>query len=378
MENYDFIVIGGGIAGACAGFALAGHGRVVLLEREQHVAYHSTGRSAALYTVAGSSLTVRGLTLASKRFFLQPPPGFSEAPLLTPRGALFVARPDQQELLDALMLRTSSLAEEFSRFSVARAREIVPVLREDYVAGAVYEPGCMGIDVHALHQGYLRDIRRNAGAVLTGAGVTSLERAGRQWQVRTGRHTFAAPTVINAAGAWADQIATLADLQPVNLQPMRRTVVLFDPPPDVDIRAWPAVMDIGEQFYFKPESGSILASPADETPMKPCDAHPDEIDVALAIDRVNAAANLPVRRIVKRWAGLRSFVADRLPVVGYDAEAEGFFWFAGQGGFGIHTSPAMGQLCASLVLHKGVPPEIAAFGISDAQLSPARFKGPSL
>jgi D-arginine dehydrogenase len=374
MDTYDFIVVGGGIAGASAGFALAEHGAVAVLEREEQVGYHATGRSAALFTAANSALTVRGLTLASKDFLVNPPAGFSGTPLLQPRGALFIGRPDQQGLLDELIARTSALAHAFHRIDTAQAKAMVPVLREEYVAGAVYEPHSMGIEVHALHQGFLRGIKRHGGAVFTGAEVRLLKRESRRWLARTATRSFAAPVVINAGGAWADRIAAIAELRPVNLQPMRRTVVLFDPPPTADPRGWPAVLDIGEQFYFKPESGKILASPADETPMEPCDAYADELDIALAIDRINAAADLPVRHITKRWAGLRTFAPDRLPVVGYDPEVEGFFWFAGQGGFGIHTSAAMGRLCASLVLGRGMPSGLAALGLSEAQLSPARFK----
>jgi D-arginine dehydrogenase len=374
VEHCDFIVIGGGIAGASAGFALAEHGRVVLLEREERVGYHATGRSAALFTAANNAHTIRSLTLSSKNFLLQPPAGFSETPLLEPRGALFIAGSDQEELLDRLMARTRGLAHVFIRISAAQAKAMVPVLRESYLQGAVYEPDCMSIDVHALHHGFLRAIKQRAGVVLTGAKARSLKREERRWLVRTETRTFAAPTVINAAGAWADRVAANAGLRPVDLQPMRRTAVLFEPPPIVDPRQWPAVLDIGEQFYFKPEGGNILASPADETPTEPCDAIPDEADVALALRRVNTAADLPVHRIAKQWAGLRSFVPDRLPVVGYDSEAEGFFWLAGQGGFGVHTSPAMGRLCASLVLGRGMPSELAELGLSEASLSPARLK----
>jgi D-arginine dehydrogenase len=374
MDTYDFIVVGGGIAGAAAGFALAEHGVVVVLEREAQAGYHATGRSAALFTLANSSAAVRGLTLASKNFLLHPPNEFSETRLLRPRGALYIGRDDQRHLLDQLIQRTSALAHVFRRIKPADAKAMVPALREKYVSGAVYEPDAMDIDVHALHHGFLRGIRRRAGAVLVATEVKALAREPRRWLAHTTKGTFTGRVVINAGGAWADRIAVSAGLRPLNLQPMRRTVVLFDPPPGAESRRWPAVLDIGEQFYFKPEGEKILASPADETPSEPCDAYPEEFDIALAIDRVQAAAELPAHHIAKRWAGLRTFAPDRLPVVGYDPEVEGFFWLAGQGGFGIHTSAAMGRLCASLVLGQGTPSDLAELGVSEAQLSPSRLK----
>ncbi len=376
MERYDFAVIGAGIAGASAAFALSEHGRVVVLEREKHAGYHSTGRSAALYTKALGHPIVRALTLASGEFFSDPPEGFTETPLLKARGVLFIASLDQAALFEeassrALLCRFAALR----CMTPQQAAALVPVLRQSALVGALYEPDGMDIDVHALHQGFLRGLKRRGGAVFTEAKVAELHFGSGHWRIVTNRGEFSAPIVVNAAGAWADQIARIAGLRPLGLRALRRTIVVFDPPNGVYVDRWPAVINIGERFYFKPDAGKLLASPADETPTEPCDVFPDEIDVAQAVERINTVTDLPVTHIRAKWAGLRSFVADRLPVVGFDPEAEGFFWLAGQGGFGIKTAPALSRLCASLAVDKSVPRDLERLGVSQSALSPSRFKG---
>jgi D-arginine dehydrogenase len=239
----------------------------------------------------------------------------------------------------------------------------------------MYEPAAMDIDVHALHQGFLRGLRARGGRVVTDAEVRSLRRRDGLWTAETTAGTFAAPIVVNAAGAWADEVARLAGIGTVGLVPKRRTAFTIEPPEGVAPSGWPAVVDVAETFYFKPESGRLLVSPADETPMPPCDVQPDEIDVASAAARLEAATTLQVRRIAHKWAGLRSFVADKTPVAGFAPDAEGFFWLAGQGGYGIQTSPAMGRVAAALAAGRGLPPDIAARGVTEAALSPARYGG---
>jgi D-arginine dehydrogenase len=249
------------------------------------------------------------------------------------------------------------------------------VLREDYVAGAVYEPDASDIDVAALHQGYLRLYRARGGRLINSAEVHALARMAAGWSVQAGAETYTAPLVVNAAGAWADAIAALAGVPTVGLEPRRRTAVLVDPPPGAEISAWPFVCDIEERFYFKPEAGSLFLSPADETPTAPVDAQPDEWDVATAVDRVEAATTLQINRLKARWAGLRTFAPDRRPVVGFGS-TPGFFWLAGQGGYGIQTSPALSRAAAALALGLPLPADLAECGVEAGPMSPARFERP--
>ena len=368
----DFIVVGAGIAGASAAYELAGRGRVVVLEREGQPGYHTTGRSAAMFLENYGEPVVRRLASASRAFLTEPPPGFSEHPILAPRGILWIARADQRTALDAALDAAQGTVEALDP---ARARALVPALRPDYVAAAIFEPDARDIDVHALHHGYLNGLKRHGGRLVADAGVTGLERKGGAWRVTTAAGEFSAPVVVNAAGAWADELARLAGVAPVGLVPMRRTALTFDPPDGVDVSRWPLTVDVDEEFYFKPEAGRVLASPADETPMPPCDVQPDEIDVAVAIDRIQCATTFEVRRLTHRWAGLRSFVDDHVPVVGYDRGAEGFFWLAGQGGVGIMTSPAMARLAAALVMGEDPPTDMRERDIDAAALSPERLRG---
>lgn len=374
MDSYDFIVVGGGIAGASAGYALSAQAKVLVIERESQAGYHSTGRSAALFVQTHGPDVIRALARGSKPFFLDPPGGFTEYPMLTARGMMVIGGADQASALDKSFRESSRHIGGVRRLDASEARAMVPVLREDYIAGAVLDPEAMDIDVHAVHWGYLRGMRTRGGALVTGAELLGLERKSDTWTVRTAAGDFAAPVIIAAAGAWCDKVAALAGAKPVGLVPKRRTAFVFQPPPAATIAKWPSVIDVGEEFYFKPDAGKLLASPADETPMEPCDVQPDDLDVAVAVDRIQRAAALPVTHIERKWAGLRSFVADGCPVVGYDPEVAGFLWLAGQGGYGIETSPAMGRLCASLALGRGVPPDLADSGVTDAALSPARLR----
>ena len=380
MENYDFIVVGCGIAGASAGYALAAHGRVLVLERESQPGYHTTGRSAALFVQTHGPSVIRALARGAKSFFLDPPAGFAEHPLLTPRGMLLIGRADQSALLEQNFTQSSRHVAGVRRLGVNEACELVPLLKKDYLAGAVLDPEAMDMDVHAIHWGFIRGMRARGGKLATSAGLQNLERDtkngggnGSQWIARTAAGDFAAPVVVNAAGAWCDVVGAMAGAAAVGLVPKRRTAFIFDPPPGADITKWPSVIDVGEEFYFKPDAGKFLGSPADQTPMDPCDAQPDDFDVALAVDRIQRAAQIPVRHISRKWAGLRSFVADGCPVVGYDPQLEGFFWLAGQGGYGIETSPSMGRLAASLALRRGVPADLAEQGVTESAVSPARF-----
>jgi D-arginine dehydrogenase len=373
MESFDFIVVGCGIAGASAAYELAADARVLVLERESQPGYHTTGRSAALFVQTHGPSVIRALSRGAKSFFLDPPAGFTEHPLLAERGMLLIGRDDQAELLEQSFAQSARHIAGVRRLDPKAACKLVPLLREDYVAGAVLDPEAMDMDVHAIHWGFIRGMRARGGRLITGAELLSLERDGGAWSVRTAAGDFAAPVVVDAAGAWCDVVGAMAGAAPIGLVPKRRTAFIFDPPPGADIAKWPSVIDVGEQFYFKPDAGKFLGSPADQTPMEPCDARPDDFDVAVAVDRIQRAARIPVAHINRKWAGLRSFVADGCPVVGYDPRVAGFFWLAGQGGYGIETSPSMGRLSASLALGRGVPSDLAAQGVTEAAVSPARI-----
>jgi D-arginine dehydrogenase len=374
MQQADFLIIGGGIAGASAGFFLAPHGRTVLLERESQPGYHSTGRSAALFLESYGTPQVRALTRASRAFFDAPPEGFSEHPLLGPRGCLLVAAEGQQDHLDAHWDLLRSMTPHARRLTPAEAFALVPALREDRLIGAVLEPEAMDMDVHAIHQGYLRGLRHAGGTVVCDAEVTALERSQGGWNVNTRAGQWRAPVVINAAGAWCDVIAQLAGVPVIALQPKRRSAFTFAPPAGMDPRHWPCLISADETWYVKQDAGMLLGSPANADPVPPQDVQPEELDIALAIDRIQQMTTLEIRRPARTWAGLRSFVPDGDLVGGFDPAAEGFFWVAAQGGYGIQTSPAMGEACAALARGEQVPERIASFGLTAAMLSPARLR----
>lgn len=374
MAGADFLVIGAGIAGASVGFFLAPHGRVVLLEREPQPGYHSTGRSAALFMESYGTPQVRALTLASRAFFESPPGGFAEHPLLSPRGAMMVASRGQEAPLQEHWEVLRALSPRGRLIDAREALGITPVLRADQVIGAVHEPDAADMDVHAIHQGFLRGIRQHGGRVVGDAELLALERRGGQWHARTRAGDFTAPVVLNASGAWADTVAGLAGVAPIGLEPRRRSAFVFAPPAGVDSSRWPLTGGIDEDWYFKPDAGMLLGSPANVDPVEPHDVQPEELDIALAIDRIQRMTTLTIRRPARTWAGLRSFVADGDLVGGWDPQAEGFFWVAAQGGYGIQTSPAMGEACAALVLGRELPPHVAGRGLTAALLSPARLR----
>ncbi|WP_158968258.1 NAD(P)/FAD-dependent oxidoreductase [Chachezhania sediminis] len=371
-EQVDVIVIGAGMAGASAAAELSRDTRVLLLEMEGQPGYHTTGRSAAMYEPGYGPPGIRALTRAAGTFFHDPPEGFAEAPLVTPRGVLMIARADQSDTLDA-MITEASAEGTVERLDADAARKLVPVLRDGYAVGAMLSKSGQDIDVHGLLQGYLRAFRARGGKLVTKAPVTGLTRTADAWTVETAAGTFNAPVVVNAAGAWADRIGALAGAETIGLTPRRRTALTIAAPEGVDVDGWPMTCDVDEAFYMKPDAGRLLISPANEDPEEPQDVQPDELDIAICIDRIETAFDLKVRRIESRWAGLRSFVADGEPVVGYSDVAPGFFWLAGQGGYGIQTAPALSRLAAALVLGRGVPDDIAAQGLVPEKLAPGRL-----
>jgi D-arginine dehydrogenase len=372
VEHVDTIVIGAGIAGASIACELAATCGVLLLERESQPGYHTTGRSAALFTETYGSEVKRALSHASRPFLLQPPAGFAAAPLLTPRGTLLAATESQLAKLREVADECSALVGNLEWLTGEDVRARVPCFAGQQIAAGLLEPDAMDVDVHALHMGYLRQLAARGGRLLNNAEVRALDFTAGAWRVSTSAGEFRTGRIVNAAGAWADEIGKLAGAKPIGLVPKRRTVITFDPPAGADISRWPAVIDVDEQWYFKPDAGRILASPADETPSLPCDARPDEYDVAVVVDRLSRATTLQVPRIVARWAGLRSFVEDKLLVVGFDPRVPHFFWLAGQGGHGIQTSPAVSRLAAALLDGRPVPADIADLGIEAAMLAPTR------
>lgn len=368
VEHRDIVVIGAGIAGASVAAELADLGQdIVILERESAPGYHTTGRSAALYTPSYGPAVIRALTRASAAAFNAPPTEDRPHPLLRPRDVLFLARKGQEAALQ------SEAAElNLPHLAVDETRAKLPLLRDDYLVGALLDSGSADIDVEALHRQYLRRLTAAGGETRLKAEVTGLQRDGDLWRIETSLGALSARVVVNASGAWADALALMAGVAPIGLVPKRRTAMLVSPPAGISVEDWPMAVDIDEEFYLRPDAGKLLISPADETPSEPCDAQPDEWDVAVCVDRIQTAFDLPVRRIDHKWAGLRSFVADKAPVVGYAPDAPGFFWLAGQGGYGIQSAPAMGRTAAALVMGQPIPDDIAAEGVTAEQLSPSR------
>lgn len=369
----DFVVIGAGIAGASAAYELAAHGEVLLLEREPIAGYHTTGRSAALYTEVWERGVLRGLARASRSFLETPPDDFAEQPVLSPLPVMMIGRADQAHFVRTLHQDASRYVEA-SLIGEDVAREFCPLLRPGYVELAVFEAGSRAIDVDVLHQSFLRGARQRGGTVQLDRGVDSIERNESGWLVSAGEIEAKTPVVVNAAGAWCDVVGTMAGVDPIGLVPKRRTAFTFASPDGVDLSTMPIVIDVEEQFYFKPEAGQLMGSLAEATPMEPHDVRPEEIDVARAIDRIQAATVMEIRHVRRTWAGLRSFVADGVPVVGEDPSAPGFFWLAGQGGAGIMTSPAMAQTVAGLVTSGRVPQQLADNGVDARLLSVERLR----
>jgi D-arginine dehydrogenase len=369
-QTFDIIVIGAGIAGASVSAELARTHRVAVLEREDFPGYHSTGRSAALFSEIYGNSAVRALSRASRDFFYAPPQNFSANPLVQRRGALHIAGAQQLRQIESFVANPD-VTPSIRRISREEALGTCSILRPDHVAAAVIEDEAADVDVHALHQGYLRQMKDHGGVLAVDTHVRQLHHRGGLWHIETQGGVLRAPVLVNAAGAWADTVAGYAGGSPLGIQPCRRTAVLVDLPENVRGAAWPMVIDIDETFYMKPDAGLLLISPADETPVEPGDAQPEEIDVATAIDRVEQATSLKIHRVRKRWAGLRSFAPDRSPVIGFDSVLPGFFWLAGQGGYGIQTAPAAAKLAAALLRGETVPREFSE--IYQTQLSPQRF-----
>jgi D-arginine dehydrogenase len=371
--RYDYIVIGGGMAGVGIADALAPRARIALLELEPHLGYHSTARSAALFAPAYGSTAFRVLSRASESFLESPPADYFPSSLLRPRGALLLARADQRASLEAEAQSVAHAGVELQRLSPEEARRRVPSLRPGYLAAAAYEPQVRDIDVEGLFRGFIRRARQAGVVFHTSAQISTVARDRGLWHVGVGDQTFSARAIVNAAGAWCDQVAQRFGARPLGLRVLRRSAAIIDAPAGVATAQWPVVFDVDDQFYLKPEAGRLLISPADEEPVAPADAHAEDLAIAVAVDRIQRAFDIEVPRVHRSWAGLRTFAPDRDPVIGYDAQVEGFFWCAGQGGYGIQSAPAFSQLAAALLADEPLPPALRGSTISAESLSPRRF-----
>ncbi len=372
--DVDVAIVGAGIAGASAAYFLAPQASVLLLEREAQPGYHTTGRSAALFSEAYGNAVVRALTRASRSFFESPPAGFAHAPLLAPRGHLLFGRADQRILLEEAATDMAATGTRVQMLSGARVRALVPALRERHAHAGVLDAAAQDVDVHALLQGFLRGARARGARVVAGAELLAAEFSAGRWHLATRDAEYSAGVLVDAAGAWADAVARLAAVTPLDLQPLRRTAVVFECGRHAGARDWPMAVSADESLYFRPEAGNFLASPADETLSVPCDAQPEELDVAMLVERLQAATSFDIRRINAKWAGLRTFAADRSLVAGFDDHQRFFFWLAGQGGYGIQTAPAMGMLAAALVTASGLPGAIRDQGVTPDVLAPLRLR----
>lgn len=374
MIRFDILIVGAGIGGASLAWSLLERApglKLCLLEAEDHPGYHTTGRSAAFYAETYGGPTIQPLSSASKRFFQQPPKGFSDTAILSPRGALHVCHADEPGPLHRLEAEFHHGGVAYQRLGAEGIAQKMPWLRPDWSQTAIWEPGCADIDVAGLHQGYLRAARKAGAELVTNARATMIGKRGADWIVTTQAGEFAAGALVNASGAWADEVADLAGIPRIGIEPFRRTIVVTEVRPEAPADL-PVVMDAGGSLYFKPDGGRLWISPHDETPDIPHDVQPDEMDMAVALDRFEQMCDWPIRRLASKWAGLRNFAPDRLPVLGPDPAEPTFHWCAGQGGWGIQTAPATGAIAAALILGEPVPADYD--GIAIAPYLPDRFR----
>jgi D-arginine dehydrogenase len=377
-EQFDVAIVGGGIAGVSLACFLAPHRKVVVLEQEDALGYHATGRSAAEYTRRFHSPEAGKLTDASYDFLMTPPDGFTETPLLHRRGNLLIAGHDKAELFEQVLAQELANPPEggapIQKLTVEQAIEKVSFLDPDWLYGAFFDPDCWDIEVENLLQGYAKLARRHGARILQATRIETAVHGADGWTLAHKGGEIRAGVVVNAAGAWADQFAELCGVEGLNIIPHRRTAINVKAEGH-DVFDMPEVNEIEEDFYFKPDAGQLFVSPADETPMEPHDAWPDEMDIAYAAHYLSECSTLDITHVAHSWAGLRTLSPDRLPVIGFSARQPGFFWLAGQGGYGIQTSPAVAQLAAALLTDTDLPENLTRAGIDPATFSPSRFGG---
>ncbi len=369
MEHFDIAIIGAGIAGASIAARLADNRRIIILEMEERAGYHTTGRSASAYEPNYGSGAVLALTRASGDFFLSPPQGFTEAPLFTPRGSLFFEADGQEAHTAIFLLEASGLTE----ISEAKARDYFPVLRAGYAKRVFRDAATGDLDVDLIHRGYLKMAKAGGVQLALDRPVKALERAKGAWTIALPDGTISASIVVNAAGAWGDVVGKMAGASPVGLVPKRRSIGVIPLPASMQPDSWPMIHDVGETWYAKPQSGKLIVSSADATPVEPHDAFADDMAIAEGVDRLMTATTIVVERLEHSWGGLRTFTPDGQPMVGFDPHTEGFFWLVGQGGYGIQSSPALSEAAAALLLGHSIPQRMLDFGLAPATISPARF-----
>ena len=376
-RQVDVIVIGGGIAGMSAASRIARHAETVVLERESALGYHSSGRSATFYHFGIGEDAVRGMTAASSDFFASPPAEYGDSPLWASKPALFIADQETIPQLEALHAEMDRFTGTVFRASERDMLDLVPVLKTGaggIVAGLI-DTGGRKLDADALLQANARAFRHAGGTIVFDAAVNAISRADGGWNCDAGGKCFFAKTIVNAGGAWADEIALLAGVKPLGLQPLRRTIIGFAPPPGLDVSSWPFMKTVRDDgFYMLPDAGRLLASPMDTTPSPPCDVQPEEYEMALAAWRVEEATSLKVDRISARWAGLRTFTTDKVPTAGFAADCPDFFWLAGQGGYGLQTAPAMAMAVEALMFDLEWPEQLTSRGVHPHHLLPDRLR----
>ncbi len=364
-EKTDVLIIGGGMAGISAAARLSEHVNVTVLEGEADLGYHSTGRSAAIFIRNYGNATLRALNIASEPVLMQAD-GISEHSLLSPRGEILVATAQDMPALETYL----DSADGMELLSPIEAGKLVPILNTERLVGAAIEHSAQEIDVDRMLQGFARLALAQGAKIIRNAKVTACHKSGGIWQIETTQGNFEAPVVINAAGAWADEVAQMAGVAQKGLVGMRRSMAVIPAPEGYDISKWPLFAAASENFYCKPSSGTLMISPADEDPVDPHDVWADDMVLAEGLDRFEQAVTMSVTRVLHSWAGLRTFAPDRTPVVGFDPQADGFFWLAGQGGYGIQTAPALAKLVTNLIVK--TQPDLGEDVI--AALSPERFQ----
>jgi D-arginine dehydrogenase len=368
-RNFDIIVVGAGIAGVSIAAHLAENKKVLILEMEERPAYHTTGRSAASYEPNYGPPPMLAFTRASHGFFVSPPAGFADSSLLTPRASLFFEAEGQRAHTERLL----TLGEGLKELSEADARKVFPLLREGYAKRSFLDPHTGDLDVDLLHRGYLRMFKARNGVIVVNAEVRAITREDGLWQIGTPQGIFTSSIVVNAAGAWGDVLAERAGVKPIRLVPKRRSIGIIPAPDAPGFETWPMVTDVGETWYAKPQSGKMIVSSADATPVDPHDAYADDMAIAEGIERLMNAATMEVTRLEYSWGGLRTFTPDGSPAIGFDPSTEGFFWLAGQGGYGIQSAPALSRAAAALVLREAIPGDVLNAGLKLKDIAPARF-----
>jgi D-arginine dehydrogenase len=369
MTQFDFLVVGAGIAGASIAAHLAATHKVVLIDMEDRAGYHTTSRSAASYEPNYGPPPMLAFTRASDAFFRNPPEGFADAPLLTPRASLFFEAEGQAHHTAKLLAHAAGLDE----ISIQQAQTHFPVLRPDYALRCFLDAHTADIDVDLLHSGYLKMLKARGGTMLLSSPLKSASRKGAVWHAQCGLTALTVGCIVNASGAWGDEVAKLCGAKPVGLTPKRRSIGVVPMADGLDFKDWPMVTDVGETWYAKPQSGKLIISSADATPVEPHDAYADDMAIAEGVDRLMTATTLEVERLEHSWGGLRTFAGDGNPVIGFDPSTDGFFWAAGQGGYGIQSCPALSETAAAMAIGKSISNHILDFGLKLNDISPDRF-----